>query len=80
MKTFTFRYEPSKAPSAKPGELRTNSVGAMLSSMTTGRIELFYAIAGKCPGSVCQIARLLKRDAANVLRDVKVLESIGLVT
>ena len=96
MKTFTFRFDPkasmdgmfdrfkeaakSRKPQIRSDEMRSNSVAAMLSSMTAGRIELFYTIANSKPDSVYQVAQLLKRDAANVLRDVKILEGIGLVS
>jgi predicted transcriptional regulator len=47
--------------------------------MTAGRIQLFYAIANQKPDSMYQLAQLLGRDHPNVIRDVKVLEGVGLV-
>ena len=95
MKTFTFRYNPKATPkdlfarveqAAKTGvpdlekdELSSNSINALLSTMTAGRIQLFYAIANQKPDSMYQLAQLLERDHPNVIRDVKVLEGVGLV-
>ena len=95
MKTFTFRYNPKATPkdlfarveqAAKTGvpdlekdELSSNSINALLSTMTAGRIQLFYAIANQNPDSMYQLAQLLERDHPNVIRDVKVLEGVGLV-
>lgn len=95
MKTFTFRYDPKASmddtfermkKAAKTGtpdihddELTSNSFEALLSSMTAGRVELFYAVANHKPDSIYQLAQLLKRDQANVLRDVKTLEGMGLL-
>lgn len=95
MKTFTFRYNPKSTPkdlfsrlekAAKSGvaniekdEASSNSINAMLSTMTAGRIQLFYAIADQKPESMYELAQLVNRDHANVIRDVKVLEGLGLV-
>jgi predicted transcriptional regulator len=96
MKTFTFRYDPTATPDAlfsdiaraaktrvaniRKDEMPSNSIHAILSVMTEGRLQLFYAIADHQPASLYQLAQLLKRDQANVLRDVKSLEAMKLVT
>lgn len=95
MKTFTFRYDSkatpkalfagikkaakTRAPEVAQNETASNSVSAILSTMTAGRIELFYAIAHNSPSSIYQLSQIMKRDHANVLRDVKVLEGLGLI-
>jgi predicted transcriptional regulator len=95
MKTFTFRYDPKATPddlfarlakAAKTGvadvrkdETSSNSIHAILTAMTEGRLQVFYAIADHQPTSMYQLAQLLKRDQANVLRDVKALEAMKLV-
>ena len=95
MKTFTFRYDPKATPedlfekleqAAKKGrgdirkdEMSSNSIHAILSAMTEGRLQVFYGIADHEPGSMYQLAQVLKRDSANVLRDVKTLEAMKLV-
>ncbi len=95
MKTFTFRYDPdaslndlfsrairaakSKTPDVHPNVLASKSVSSLLQAMSAGRIELFYAIASKRPDSIYHLAQLIERDSANVIRDVKTLEQIGLI-
>lgn len=95
MKTFTFRYDPSATPNdlfarvaraAKTGvaDIRkdvtsSNSIHAILSAMTEGRLQVFYAVADHRPTSMYQLAQVLKRDQANVLRDVKALEAMKLI-
>ena len=95
MKTFTFRYDPSATPNdlfarvaraAKTGvaDIRkdvtsSNSIHAILSAMTEGRLQVFYAVAVHQPSSMYQLAQVLKRDQANVLRDVKALEAMRLI-
>ena len=95
MKTFTFRYDPSATPNdlfarvarvAKTGvaDIRkdvtsSNSIHAILSAMTEGRLQVFYAVADHQPTSMYQLAQVLKRDQANVLRDVKALEAMKLI-
>lgn len=95
MKTFTFRYNPiaspqdlfsrltkaakSHDPDFEQSEALSNSVQSLLSTMTAGRIQLFYVIANQKPESMYQLAQLLERDPSNVIRDVKVLEGLKLV-
>jgi predicted transcriptional regulator len=95
MKTFTFRYDPTATPDdlfarveraatkgivdIRKDETSSNSIHAILSSMTEGRLQVFYAIADQKPTSMYQLAQLLKRDQANVLRDLKSLEAMKLV-
>lgn len=95
MKTFTFRYDPksslktvfsrlekaakSRVADVRKNEISSNSIDAILSTMTAGRIQLFYAVADQRPESMYGLAQLVNRDPANVLRDVKVLEGLGLV-
>lgn len=95
MKTFTFRYDPTLSlnkdveriekvirtgvPSLRPDEITTNSLDSMMEAASSSRMRLFYAIAQEKPASVYQLAQVLKRDPANVLRDVRRLESYGLI-
>jgi len=95
MKTFTFRYDAQAtpdslfskleqvaktgAPDVRKDEISSNSLHAILSAMTEGRLQVFYGIADYAPASMYQLAQLLKRDSANVLRDVKTLEAMKLV-
>ncbi len=95
MKTFTFRYDPKATPSEifarlekavktrvpdiQQHELSSNSISALLGTMTAVRIQLFYTVADQRPDSMYHLAQILKRDPANVIRDVKVLEKIGII-
>lgn len=95
MKTFTFRYDPKATPddlfarvvrAVKTGvpdirkdEISSNSIHAILSAMTEARLQVFYTVADQKPASLYQLAQLLKRDQANVLRDVKSLEAMSLL-
>lgn len=65
--------------SIQKDEMSSNSIHAILSVMTEGRLQLFYAIADHQPASLNQLAQILKRDQANVLRDVRTLEAMKLV-
>lgn len=95
MKTFTFRYDPkatpndmfarlqkaakTRVPDIQRHELSSNSISALLGTMTAVRLQLFYTIADQHPDSMYHLAQILKRDSANVIRDVKALEGIGLI-
>lgn len=95
MRTFTFRYDPkatpkemfsrlekaakNRVPDIQRHQLSSNSISALLGTMTAVRIQLFYVIADQHPDSMYHLAQILKRDSANVIRDVKALEGIGLI-
>lgn len=95
MKTYIFRYDPNATPDAlfarvartaktgvpdvRENETSSNSIHAILSTMTEARLKLFYAIADQHPNSMYHLAQLLNRDQANVTRDVKALKLMGLI-
>ncbi len=94
MKIFTFRYEknPRKSaisamkaaiktgkPDIRDNELVCDSMDAMLKIMSKARFEVFAAIVENKPESLYELAKILDKDQGNVLRDVKSLESLGLV-
>ena len=47
--------------------------------MTKSRFQVFAAIVESNPESLTGLAKVLEKDLGNVLRDVKVLESLGLI-
>jgi predicted transcriptional regulator len=47
--------------------------------VTGARLELLRAIRLKKPGSIQELARIVKRDVKNVYQDVKLLSEIGLI-
>jgi predicted transcriptional regulator len=55
------------------------SYPALLKSMNKSRFEAFSMIAEKKPTSIYELAKILNRDTANVLRDVKALEMLKLI-
>jgi predicted transcriptional regulator len=94
MKVFTIRYEknPKKStleamkraiktgvPDVRGNELICDSMEAMLKVMSRSRFEAFAAIVERRPLSVYELAKVLEKDTANVLRDVKSLEGLGLI-
>jgi predicted transcriptional regulator len=94
VKTFTFRYEPipwkeaSRAMHrvAKTGvsdiranEMACDSLESMLKIMSKTRFELFAAIVEHRPGSLLELAKKTDKDQAQVLRDARTLEALGLI-
>ena len=94
MKTFTFRYDPSPRKSAiasiqktmksgkpdiEPDSIACRSMDDMMKLMTKSRFQIFTAIVEKAPDSLTELAEALGKDLGNVLRDAKVLESLGLI-
>lgn len=94
MKIFTLRYEknPKRSalaamktavktgrPDVRSDELVCDSMDAMLKIMSKARFEVFAAIVEHKPESLYELAEALEKDHANVLRDVKSLESLGLI-
>ena len=94
MKTFTFKYRPdavtdafrrlkravkSRKPDLNPDVMFCDSYDAMTSLMTEARFDAIESIKEHNPDSMYQLAKILKRDQANVFRDVKALVEIGIL-
>lgn len=94
MKIFTFRYEkyPSKSAfkrmkeavtsgirSIRMNELVCDSLEAMLKVMSKARFEVFVAIVEQKPSSLYELATMLNKDQANVLKEAKALEALKLI-
>ena len=94
MKVFTFKYEsnPRKSalvhmkkaiatgtPDIKDDEMVCDSFETMLKLISKSRFEVFAAVVEKKPGSLYELAQHLKKDQANVLKDARALESLGLI-
>ena len=94
MKTFTFRYEerPLKKafarmrkvietgiPDIRENQMTCDSLRSMLDVMSKSRFETFAAIAEHRPESLYELAKVLDKDQAQVLRDSRALESLGLI-
>ncbi len=94
MKTFTFRYDPhprksamasiqkslkTGSPDIERDSIACKSMDDMMKLMTKTRFQIFTAIVEKAPESLTELAEVLDKDLGNVLRDAKVLESLGLI-
>ncbi len=94
MKTFTFKYEKNPKKSAllamqkaiqtgnadiRDHEMVCDGLDSMLKLMSKSRFDVFAAIVENRPHSIYDLAKSLEKDQGNVLRDVKALESLGLI-
>lgn len=94
MKVFRFRYERNPRQSAlsamkrairtgvsdvRDDEMVCDSMASMLKLMTKSRFEVFAAIVEHRPASLQELARVMRKDPGNVLRDAKALEGLGLI-
>ena len=94
MKTFTFRYDPNPRKSAiaainraqktGQGEIRKDEISCrsmedMMKIMTRSRFQVFTAIVETSPDSLTVLAQTLDKDLGNVMKDIQVLESLGLI-
>lgn len=95
MKTFTFVYDPSVSlrklgsdmlKAARTGKAqiengisKSPSIKAILSVATENRLSMFQTIVTQKPNSLYELAQLLKKDQAYVLREARALEALGLV-
>ena len=94
MKTFTFRYDdkPLKkafarmkkaidtgVPDIREDEMICDSLQSMLDVMSKSRFETFAAIVDHRPNSLYELAKVLDKDQAQVLRDTRTLEELGLI-
>ena len=94
MKTFTIKIEnrPDEVafkklkkviktgiPDVHPDELLCDSLDSALSVFSKSKFEVFAGILNLKPDSVAALAKGLDKDQANVLRDVRALEAMGLI-
>ena len=94
MKTFTFRYDPhprktsfnsiAKAQKTGKGEILNEQISCgsiedMMKVMTKARFQIFTAIVENSPNSLTELAQALNKDLGNVMKNIKVLESLGLI-
>ena len=94
MKTYTFRVKPQTrqavlkemdaaiktgATNIKKDEMLCESMEALLKSISSARMDAWQVIVRDKPDSVYELSQLLKKDQSNVLRDVRALESMGLI-
>lgn len=94
MRVFKFRYQKgvrkrvlsemrevmrSGIPKVHNDEMLCDSLESLFRCFSKSRMEAFMAIVEHKPESVYELAQVLEKDQANVLKDVKALEGIGLI-
>jgi len=93
MKTFTFVVDPQfKLKKALTPALKTKKTDAQNTSthfvrsvetyqklMTNTRFQIFFAIRDKKPESLYSLAKILGKELSNLLKDIRILESLGLI-
>ncbi|MBI4402644.1 MAG: hypothetical protein HY537_00695 [Deltaproteobacteria bacterium] len=95
MKVFTFRYESNPTrkafarmrkaietgiPDIHEDEIVCDSLDSMLKLMSKSRFEVFAGIVEHRPESLYELAKSLSKDQGNVLKEVKALEALGLIS
>jgi predicted transcriptional regulator len=94
-KIFTFKYDPTISlkkmgeeireavktgkPNLQLHQLSFANIEDITSEFISPRPKLFACLVEKTPQSLYQLAKLLKRDYANVYKDVKSLVAMGIV-
>jgi predicted transcriptional regulator len=75
------RSVKGKVPSIQSDhELRSGSIKTLLQVATENRINLFNSIRDQKPDSLYELAQLLEKDQAYVLREARILEGLGLIS
>ena len=73
-------YKKVKNRDAKKKErIVLNSISDLNKIITPERLRLMRTIRNKNPKSISVLAKMLNRDRANVYRDLKYLEGLGLI-
>ena len=74
-------YKKVKNKKAKSEErIVLTSISDLNKILTPARLRLIRTIKKKNPKSISILAKLLERDRANVYRDLKYLEGLGLIS
>src|SRR4051794_760054 len=94
MKTFTFKYDPTPRKTAleaiagaqqtnlgevQKDEISCRSMEEMMKVMTKTRFQIFTAILETAPESLTELSERINKDLGNVMKDIHVLESLGLI-
>ncbi len=76
----TWKKLESEKKAKKEEGIYFESVDALRAVLTNKRLLILKTIREKEPGSVYELAKLLKRDLKNINQDIKLLADVGLVT
>ena len=94
MRIFTFRVDKeairtskrrmlkaaeSGTPDIRENEMVCESLSSMFKIASTPKFETFEGIVAHRPNSLYELAQLLNRDQAQVLKEARSLEAIGLI-
>jgi predicted transcriptional regulator len=94
MKTFTIKIDENSGKSAfkhlkraiktripyvRPDELLCDTLDSALSVLSKSKFEVFAGVLNFKPDSIAALAKALDKDQANVLRDIRALEALGLI-
>jgi predicted transcriptional regulator len=77
--TFEAARSGRKIPKGPREEIGFTSIEAARNFLTRERLALLRAIRTHHPGSLYELARIVKRDFKNVQQDITILERHGLV-
>src|SRR5687767_15173661 len=94
-KTFTFKYDPAislkrmgeevleavktSKPSINQHQISFSNIKDITEEFISPRPKLFACVVENRPQSLYQLAKLLKRDYANVYKDVQNLVAMGVI-
>ena len=94
-KTFVFKYDPECNPermfanfwkavegklvSVKSNEISSPHIEVLLDSINKNRWDIFNTLVTKKPNSLTELAKLLNKDYDSIQKDIKILESMGIV-
>src|SRR4051794_1743384 len=56
-----------------------NNLEAIYRSVTPARLEIFTCLLEKKPHNIAELAKLLKRDYANIYKDLRALQSLEII-
>lgn len=59
--------------------IKSNSLEAIYRCITPSRWEIFTCLVEKEPNNLTEIAQWLKKDYANVWKDIRALEGLGII-
>jgi len=66
-------------PDVRPNELVSKSLKGLLAVASESKLEIFEAILKTKPSSVYELAEKVGKNQSYVLREVRVLEGLGLI-
>jgi predicted transcriptional regulator len=94
MRTLTFLFDPApvksmrssfkdaiktKKPQVEDNIIRFNNFEAISGILSATKMELFNCILLKNPKSLYELAKFMDKDQSQILRDVKILETLGVI-